>query len=68
MLIFSEKKHLTCIAVLEEILPVLPDLDRITSSGLKAVTIWSAFEWLMSKFGLLVWEWSLNRRILQREL
>jgi len=59
---------LTHVVVREEILPVLLDLDQITSSGLKAVTIWSALEWLMNKFDLSVLEWSLNRRILQREL
>lgn len=59
MLIFSDK-CLTRVAVLEEILPMLPDLDQITSSGLKAVTIWSALGWLMNKFGLSVWEQSLN--------
>lgn len=68
MLIFSKKECLAPVAVLEEILPVLPDLDQITSSELKAVTIWSALEWLMNKFGLSVWAWSLNRMILQREL
>lgn len=68
MLIFSEKKCLTHVAVLEEVPPTLPALDQITSLGLKAVTIWSALERLVNKFGLSVWEWRSNRRILQREL